>query len=129
MQVRDKNTFHWLEKNAFDSRRECNTEHGSLDCWTTTADGFAYGLSSSMVEYCQVLIQLGQLTDSQVCSLLSRSVHSCLSKVSWYNLSRDLLVDELNEYNLNSLVRQLTKDDLEQVARQLLDTVNVTFEE
>ena len=117
---------------AFNSRRECNTKYGSLDCWTTTTDVFAYGLSSSMIEYCQVLIQLGQLTNYQVCSFLSERcgvVHQhCLSKVSWYNLSRDLLVKELNGYNLNPDVRQAKKGDMRKVVVRLLNTVNPSCE-
>ncbi len=53
------------EKNIL-FRRECNTEHGSIDCWEKTTDGFAYGLATTMVDYCQVILELRQMSHDKV---------------------------------------------------------------
>jgi hypothetical protein len=47
-------------------RRNCNTVQGSLDCWKTTTDGFAYGLATSMIDFCQVIIKIRDLPDEKV---------------------------------------------------------------
>jgi hypothetical protein len=66
-------------------RRQCNIEQGTLDCWTTTVDAFAYGLSSAMIDYCQLILHLRSLNNetSTVCSHAlcichCRSIHICL---------------------------------------------------
>jgi hypothetical protein len=47
-------------------RRNCNTVQGSLDCWKTTTDGFAYGLATSMIDFCQVIIKIRDFPDEKV---------------------------------------------------------------
>jgi hypothetical protein len=47
-------------------RRECDTTRGSLDCWKATTDGFTYGLSTAMIDYCQVILQIRQMADDKV---------------------------------------------------------------
>ncbi|CAF4000871.1 unnamed protein product, partial [Rotaria magnacalcarata] len=51
--------------NVFRHKRQCNVEHGSLNCWRATTDGFTYGLSTAMVDYCQALLQLRQTADDK----------------------------------------------------------------
>lgn len=87
-------------------RRDCNTKHGSLECWQQTTDGFTYGLSTAMIDYCQVILQLRQTTHP-----------------SWYNTSRDILIEQIREYDLNNSTHQLSKNDIERVALLILDKV------
>ena len=47
-------------------RRECTAADGSVDCWRTTADGFAYGLAAAMVDYCQSILKLRQENNASV---------------------------------------------------------------
>ncbi|CAF4613317.1 unnamed protein product [Rotaria socialis] len=51
-------------RDAFETKckRTCNTLYGSLGCWSETADGFAYGLSTAMIDYCQVILNIRLLT-------------------------------------------------------------------
>ena len=88
-------------------RRECNTEHGTIECWKQTTDGFTYGLSTAMVDYCQMISQLQQLDEN-----------------TWYNTSRDILKQQIQRYSIENGVRQLSKDDVEHVAMLILDKVN-----
>ncbi|CAF1304833.1 unnamed protein product [Adineta steineri] len=100
--------FAYGEQNLFDKKckRECDTQYGTYDCWKTTIDGFTYGLSTSMINYCQVILQVRQKIDE---------------KFSWYNVSRDLLTKQINEYNLDSKARQITKNDAKQIVTTLLN--------
>ena len=91
---------------TFIIRRKCNTEEGTFDCWKETTDGFAYGLSTAMIDYCQVILQLHQMNGG-----------------SWYNISRDILVNQIDKYNLDKGVRQLSKNDIQRVSTLLLDKV------
>lgn len=50
--------------------------------------------------------------------------HSRLVKEPWYNTSLDILSQQLNEYKLDSKLRQLTKDDVKELSVSLLDRVN-----
>lgn len=57
-----------LNKIYFDVtfRRNCDTETGSLDCWKETTDGFSYGLSTAMIDFCQVILKIRDLNNGQV---------------------------------------------------------------
>lgn len=88
-------------------RRECNSEQGTMDCWKETTDGFTYGLSTAMIDYCQVILQLRQLNNS-----------------SWYTTSREMLMQQIEKYSVEKNVRQLTKDEIKQVSILILDKVN-----
>lgn len=59
-----------------------------------------------MIDYCQVILELHQVNGK-----------------SWYNTSRDILLKQIVLYNLNTKVRQLSKQDIEQVSISLLDKV------
>jgi hypothetical protein len=43
--------------------------------------------------------------------------------LSWYNISHSILSKQIDEYNLDEKVRQLSKKDIEQVATSLLNKV------
>jgi hypothetical protein len=45
-------------------------------------------------------------------------------KESWYNISRDILTKQIEKYELDNEVRQLTKENIELIAVSLLDQVN-----
>jgi hypothetical protein len=92
-------------------RRECNTEHGTFDCWERTTNGFAYGLSTAMIDYCQAILQLHQLNNE-----------------SLYNISRDILIKQIDKYNLDKNVHQLTKNNIEQVSISLLNKVKYYYD-
>lgn len=77
-----------------------------MDCWKETTDGFTYGLSTAMIDYCQVILQLQQMNNN-----------------SWKNTSHDILVQQIQKYSVEKNVRQLTKDKIEQVAILILDKV------
>lgn len=62
-------SFSWNLYKRFLSRRGCSTTKGSLECWKSTTDGFTYGLSTAMVDFCRVVINLRNLTDP-VCIFL-----------------------------------------------------------
>ena len=47
-------------------RRQCNTAEGSLECWTKTTDGFSYGLATSMIDFCQVILKVRGLAAETV---------------------------------------------------------------
>lgn len=47
-------------------RRQCNTKYGSLSCWKTTTNGFAYGLATAMIDYCQVILNIRKLSNDKV---------------------------------------------------------------
>ena len=47
-------------------RRSCNTVQGSLDCWTKTTDGFAYGLSTAMIDFCQTILKIRNLANVKI---------------------------------------------------------------
>ncbi|CAF1610839.1 unnamed protein product [Rotaria magnacalcarata] len=98
----------WAERESFEKKckRQCNVEHGSLNCWRATTDGFTYGLSTAMVDYCQALLQLRQTADD---------------KESWYNISRYILIQQIGNYDIARKARQLTKTDISHVATSLLD--------
>jgi hypothetical protein len=49
-----------------DLRRNCNTMLGSLDCWKETTDGFSYGLATSMVDFCQVILKIRDFSNDKV---------------------------------------------------------------
>jgi preprotein translocase subunit SecG len=85
-------------------KRECNSEHGTMDCWKQTTDGFTYGLSTAMIDYCQVILQLQQM-----------------DRNSWYNISLDVLMQQVKRYSVEKDVRQLAKNDIEQVSILILD--------
>jgi hypothetical protein len=78
-----------------------------MDCWKETTDGFTYGLSTAMIDYCQVILQLRQLNNS-----------------SWYTTSREMLMQQIEKYSVEKNVRQLTKDEIKQVSILILDKVN-----
>ncbi|CAF2437714.1 unnamed protein product [Rotaria sp. Silwood2] len=75
-------------------KRKCDTAGGSLECWKETTDGFAYGLSTAMIDFCQE---------------------------TWYNISREILAEQIEKYELDEEVQQLTKENIEQIAMSLLD--------
>ncbi len=54
---------------VFLTRRNCNTEEGTLACWKTTTDGFTYGLSTTMIDFCQVILKIRNLTNEKVCQI------------------------------------------------------------
>lgn len=56
-------------------RRNCNTESGSLQCWKETTDGFSYGLSTAMIDFCQVILKIRNLTSEQVCLISSNKTY------------------------------------------------------
>ena len=87
-------------------RRDCNSRHGTLECWQQTTDGFTYGLSTAMIDYCQVVLQLRQMNNP-----------------SWYNISRDILIERIEKYNLDKSLHQLNKTDIEQVSLLILNKV------
>jgi hypothetical protein len=60
-----------------------------------------------MIDYCQVILQIHQMNNKD-----------------WYNISRDILIQQIDKYNIDKNVRQLTKNDIEQVSISLLDKVN-----
>ncbi len=78
-----------------------------MDCWKQTTDGFTYGLSTAMIDYCQVILQLQQM-----------------NRNSWYNISLDVLMQQVKRYSVEKDVRQLAKNDIEQVSILILDKVN-----
>jgi hypothetical protein len=78
-----------------------------MDCWKETTDGFTYGLSTAMIDYCQVILQLRQLNNN-----------------SWYTTSREMLMQQIEKYSVEKNVRQLTKDEIKQVSILILDKVN-----
>jgi hypothetical protein len=63
-----------------------------------------------MIDYCQVILQLRQMNSQ-----------------SWYNISRDILIREIDNYDLNKKVHQLTKNDIELVAISLLNQVKYRY--
>ena len=73
MQVRKHSTCcFFLYCTPIIARRDCNTEYGSLDCWKATAGAFTYGLSTSMIDFCQVILQIHNLTNEKVsCTLIN----------------------------------------------------------
>ena len=95
----------------FIPRRECNSQHGTFECWQKTTDGFAYGLSTAMIDYCQVVIELRRMNNP-----------------SWYNISREILSEQITKYNLDGKVRQLTRNDIEQVSLLILNKVKTERE-
>jgi hypothetical protein len=64
-----------------------------------------------MIDYCQVILQLRQMNSQ-----------------SWYNISRDILIREIDNYDLNKKVHQLTKNDIELVAISLLNRVKYHYD-
>jgi len=44
-------------------------------------------------------------------------------KLSWYNISHNILSKQIDEYNFNKKVRQVSKKGIEQVATSLLNKV------
>jgi len=46
-------------------------------------------------------------------------------KESWYNITLDILEKQIEQYELDEEVRQLAKDDIEDIAVSLLDKVNI----
>ncbi|UJR26824.1 hypothetical protein I4U23_008137 [Adineta vaga] len=94
-------------RDLFDTKctRECNTVEGSLACWTATTDGFAYGLSTAMIDFCQVILKVRELANETE---------------SWYNISRNILMKQIENYELEE-VRQLKKSDIEAIAISLLN--------
>ena len=67
MQVSEEKTERtdrWSFRFAF--RRECTAVDGSVDCWTKTTDGFAYGLAAAMADYCQSILKLRQESNASV---------------------------------------------------------------
>ncbi|CAF1476184.1 unnamed protein product [Adineta ricciae] len=85
--------------------RQCNTAEGSLECWTKTTDGFSYGLATSMIDFCQVILKVRELTDETN---------------SWYTVARDLLKEQIEKYEIGG-ARQLSSEAVEEVAISLLD--------
>jgi hypothetical protein len=65
-----RNDFEKFFFATFIIRRKCNTEEGTLDCWKETTDGFAYGLSTAMIDYCQVILKIRDLTTDKVCTCI-----------------------------------------------------------
>jgi len=59
-----------------------------------------------MIDYCQLILQLHQ------------NNHEFL-----YNISHDILIEEIDKYNIDKNIRQLTKNDIKQVSISLLDEV------
>jgi hypothetical protein len=47
-------------------RRNCNTEEGSLDCWKETTDGFTYGLSTTMIDFCQTILKIRTIANVNI---------------------------------------------------------------
>ncbi|CAF1596241.1 unnamed protein product [Rotaria magnacalcarata] len=96
-------------RDAFETKckRTCNTMYGSLGCWSETTDGFAYGLSTAMIDYCLVILNIRFLTNETV---------------RWYNASRAILAEQIEQYSLTNDVKQLTKEDIEQIATSLLES-------
>ncbi len=46
-------------------------------------------------------------------------------KESWYNITCDILAKQIEQYELDGKVRQLSKDNIKQIAVSLLDKVNI----
>jgi hypothetical protein len=92
-------------------RRECNTEYGTLDCWKRTTNGFSYGLSTAMIDYCQLILQLHQNNNE-----------------SLYNISQNILIKEIDKYNIDKKIRQLTNNDIKQVSISLLNKVKYNYD-
>jgi len=59
-----------------------------------------------MIDYCQIILHIHQMNNKD-----------------WYNISRDILIQQIDKYNIDKNVRQLTKNDIEQVSISLLDKV------
>lgn len=78
-----------------------------MECWQQTTDGFTYGLSTAMIDYCQVVLQLRQMNNPL-----------------WYNISRDILIERIQKYDLVKSIHQLKKTDIEQVSLLILDKVS-----
>ena len=82
-----------------------------------------------MVDYCQVISQLRQITQDRVSEFIQgTSRHARFVQSLWYNISRDILSQQLNEYNLDGSPRQITKDDVEQMSISLLNRVNTSMD-
>jgi len=47
------------------------------------------------------------------------------TKEPWYYISRDILAKQIEQYELDEEVQQLTKENIEQIAMSLLDQVNI----
>jgi hypothetical protein len=66
-----RNDFIKFIYQLFIIRRKCNIEQGTTDCWKATTDGFAYGLSTAMIDFCQVILKIGNLPNREVCTILT----------------------------------------------------------
>ncbi|CAF1082408.1 unnamed protein product [Adineta steineri] len=95
-------------RESFDTKckRSCNTQKGSTECWKTTTDGFASGLSAAMIDFCQVVLKVRYLTNETE---------------SWYGISRNILTKQIEEYEHEDGVRQLSTEDIKLIAISLLD--------
>ena len=111
---------------SFSPSRKCNTEKGTLACWKSTTDGFAYGLSTAMIDFCQTILALRNLPGSQVSPrsmcFVVHSIHS-RPQESWRTTSREILQKQIADYDLAKGTRQLTKEEVTQAAVLLLDKV------
>ncbi|CAF2256801.1 unnamed protein product, partial [Rotaria magnacalcarata] len=54
-----------------------------------------------MIDYCLVILNIRFLTNETV---------------RWYNASRAILAEQIEQYSLTNDVKQLTKEDIEQIA-------------
>jgi len=79
---------------------------GTVDCWKRTTNSFAYGLSTALVDYCQLIQHL----DSN----------------QWLNTTKTILFQQIDKYNINPKVRQLKKSDIQDLSLLLIHQVYTT---
>lgn len=77
-----------------------------MNCWRETADGFAYGLASAMTDYCQIILKLRQEMNNTN---------------DWFEKSQTILSEQIQSYEIEDDVLQLTKDDITNIAQILLN--------
>ena len=81
-----------------------------------------------MVDFCHTILKIRELGDPSVGSSSAGYPSTIDSfKVSWYGISRDILSEEIRRYDLEDGVQQLTKENIGEIARTLLDQVRLVF--
>jgi hypothetical protein len=75
-----------------------------------------------MIDYCRLIQHIDRIQSKQI--KLHDAIHS---STSWYNLSRDILIEQIDRYNIGPKVRQISKLDMQEIAGSLLDKVRRTI--
>lgn len=64
-----------------------------------------------MIDYCRLIENLVRISSNDT------------NQLNWYNISRTILHEQINQFNLNNKARQLHKNDIEDIANVLLNKV------